>query len=94
MSELRLKAEGIGRTANDANGREESQTPQRGRAANKDFEQERTEKTEGTDFAQNALLLDIALQKRKRLCQGNEGKLNEGNEGLIPKARTGAESEG
>jgi hypothetical protein len=35
--------------------------PQRGGAATKDFEQERTEKTEGTSFAKNALFLDIAL---------------------------------
>jgi hypothetical protein len=38
-------------------GREKAQTAQRGKVATKDFERERTEKTEGKNFTKNALLL-------------------------------------
>jgi hypothetical protein len=38
-----------------------------GRSRTKDFEQERTEKTERKSFAENALFLNVALQRRHEL---------------------------
>jgi hypothetical protein len=38
-----------------------------GRNRTKDFEQERTEKTERKSFAKNALFLNVALQRRHEL---------------------------
>jgi hypothetical protein len=53
--------------AMNGNSRGKARAAQRGRGATKEFEQERTEKTERKVFAKNGLCLDMALQKRRNL---------------------------
>jgi hypothetical protein len=51
--------------------REKTRKAQRGKVTIKDFEQERTEKTERENFAENALCLDIALQNSRNFDLGS-----------------------
>src|SRR5580658_1240112 len=52
--------------------REKARKARRGRGAAKDFEQERTEKTDRKNFAKNALFLDLALQERRNCSMADE----------------------
>ncbi len=65
VPDMRRGASGFSAVAWKAQGfQREGAKTQRGGAATKDFLQERTEETERTSFAKNALFLDIALQDR------------------------------